>query len=55
MNKRQDNRVKTRLMGCCCDNASRRKRSSMQYKYSNHKLVREKYIEDFLLKFNRVS
>lgn len=49
MCKKQDNRVKGRIIRYCCDNASRRKTGTMQYKCSNHKLVREEYIEDFLL------
>ena len=49
MCKKQDNRVKTRVMRYCCDNASRRKPGTIQYKCDNHKLVREEYIENFLL------
>ena len=49
MCKKQDNRCKKRLIRYCCDNASRRKPGSMQYKCNNHKLVREEYIENFLL------
>lgn len=49
MCKKQDNRCKKKLIRYCCDNASRRKIGSMQYKCNNHKLVREEYIEEFLL------
>lgn len=49
MCKKQDNRVKARIMRYCCDNASRRKPGTIQYKCDNHKLVREEYIENFLL------
>lgn len=49
MCKKQDNRCKKRLIRYCCDNASRRKPGSMQYKCNNHKLVREECVEDFLL------
>lgn len=50
MTKKQDNRSKTKLIRYCCDNASRRKVSSLEYKCENHKLVREEAIEDYLLK-----
>lgn len=49
MSKKQDNRVKSRLIRYCCDNASRRKVGSMDYKCTNHNLVREDYIENYLL------
>ena len=49
MCKKQDNRAKIRVIRYCCDNASRRKPGTMQYKCDNHKLVREEYIENFLL------
>lgn len=49
MSKKQDNRVKNRLIRYCCDNASRRKVGSMDYKCTNHNLVREDYIENYLL------
>ena len=49
MTKKQDNRTKNRLMRYCCDNASRRKVGSMEYKCTNHNLIREDYIETFLL------
>lgn len=49
MTKKQDNRSKTKLIRYCCDNASRRKVNSLEYKCSNHKLIREEYIEDYLL------
>lgn len=50
MTKKQDNRSKIKLIRYCCDNASRRKVSSLEYKCGNHKLIREEYIEDYLLK-----
>lgn len=50
MTKKQDNRSKTKLIRYCCDNASRRKVNSLEYKCENHKLVREEAIEDYLLK-----
>ena len=49
MCKKQDNRSKTKLIRYCCDNASRRKVGSMEYKCDNHKLIREEYIEKYLL------
>lgn len=49
MTKKQDNRTKNKLMRYCCDNASRRKVGSMEYKCTNHKLIREDYIETYLL------
>ena len=49
MTKKQDNRVKNKLIRYCCDNATRRKVSSMEYRCSNHKLIRESYIEEYLL------
>lgn len=49
MCKKQDNRVKKKLIRYCCDNASRRKVGSMEYKCSNHKLIREESIEKYLL------
>lgn len=49
MCKKQDNRVKTRLIRYTCDNASRRKVGSMEYKCDNHKLIREEKIEEYLL------
>ena len=49
MSKKQDNRVKNKLIRYCCDNASRRKVGSMEYKCTNHNLVREDYIESYLL------
>ena len=49
MSKKKDNRTKNKLMRYCCDNACRRKVGSMEYKCSNHKLIREEYIETFLL------
>lgn len=49
MCKKQDNRCKNKLIRYCCDNASRRKVGSMEYKCDNHKLVREENIEKYLL------
>lgn len=49
MTKNQDNRSKTRLIRYFCDNASRRKVNSLEYKCENHKTVREEYIENYLL------
>ena len=49
MCKKQDNRSTKKLIRYCCDNASRRKVSSMEYKCNNHKLIREEYIEKYLL------
>lgn len=49
MTKKQDNRSKTKLIRYCCDNASRKKVGSMEYKCNNHKLVKEEYIENYLL------
>ena len=49
MCKKQDNRSTKKLIRYCCDNASRRKVGSMEYKCDNHKLIREEYIEKYLL------
>ena len=49
MSKKQDNRVKTKLMRYCCDNACRRKPGTFEYKCTNHKLIREETIEKYLL------
>ena len=49
MCKKQDNRVKNKLIRYCCDNASRRKVGSMEYKCDNHKLIREDEVENYLL------
>ncbi len=49
MTKKQDNRTKKRLIRYCCDNASRRKVNSLEYKCENHKMIREEYIENYLL------
>lgn len=49
MSKKKDNRTKTGLMRYCCDNASRRKVGSIEYKCTNHNLIREDYIEAYLL------
>lgn len=49
MCKKQDNRCRNKLIRYCCDNASRRKVGSMEYKCDNHKLIREEDIEKYLL------
>lgn len=49
MCKKQDNRSPKKLIRYCCDNASRRKVGSIEYKCSNNKLTREEYIEKYLL------
>lgn len=49
MCKKQDNRVKNKIIRYCCDNASRRRPGSMEYKCENHKLIREDDIENYLL------
>ena len=49
MCKKQDNRCKNKLIRYCCDNASRKKVGSIEYKCDNHKLIREEYIENYLL------
>ena len=49
MCKKQDNRCKHRLIRYCCDNASRKKPGTMQYKCNNHKLMKEELIEEYLL------
>ena len=49
MTKKQDNRVKSRLMRYCCDNSTRRKVGSMEHKCANSTLVRETYIESYLV------
>ena len=49
MCKKQDNRSTKKLIRYCCDNASRRKVGSMEYKCNNHTLIREEYIEKYLL------
>lgn len=49
MSRRQDARSKNKKMRYSCDNASRRKPGSMEYKCTNHKIVKEEEIEDFLL------
>ncbi|MCI8618433.1 MAG: recombinase family protein [Clostridia bacterium] len=49
MFKKEDNRSSKKLIRYCCDNASRRKVGSMEYKCDNHKLVREEYLEKYLL------
>lgn len=49
MSKKQDNRVTTRLIRYVCDNASRKKQGSLEYKCQNHKLLREDILENYLL------
>lgn len=49
MCKKQDNRVKNKVIRYCCDNASRRKVGSLEYKCNNHKLINEVDIENYLL------
>lgn len=49
MCKKQDNRVTTRLIRYVCDNASRKKPGSLEYKCQNHKLIREDILENYLL------
>lgn len=49
MCKKQDNRVSTRLIRYACDNASRKKVGSLEYKCQNHKLIREDILENYLL------
>lgn len=49
MIKKQDNRCKIKLIRYCCNNASKRKINSLDYKCDNHKLIREEYIENYLL------
>lgn len=49
MSKKQDNRVKHKLIRYCCANACKRKLNSMEYKCQNHKLIREDSIEQYLL------
>ncbi len=49
MTKKQDNRSKTKLIRYVCDNATRRKVESFEYKCTNHNLIREDYIENYLL------
>ena len=49
MTKLQDNRTKKKVIRYACDNASRRKVGSMEYKCENHKSIREEHIENYLL------
>ena len=49
MTKKQDNRSTIKLIRYICDNASRRKVNSLEYKCNNHKSAKEEYIENFLL------
>lgn len=49
MCKKQDSRSSILKMRYICDNASRRKPGSMEYKCTNHKSIKEEEIEDFLL------
>ncbi len=49
MCKKQDNRCRIRLIRYCCDNASRKKPGSLENKCENHKLIREDYIENYLI------
>ena len=49
MVKKTDNRVKSKLIRYSCDNSRRRKVGSMDYKCSNHHLIREDFIEKYLL------
>lgn len=50
MCRKQDIRSNTLKMRYVCDNASRRKPGSLEYKCSNHQSIKEEKIEDFLLK-----
>ncbi len=49
MCRSQDTRGKKNIIRYICDNSSRRKVGSMEYKCSNHKSIREEYIENYLL------
>ncbi len=49
MSRKQDNRTKTPKMRYVCDNASRKKIGSMEYKCTNHKTIKENDIEEYLL------
>lgn len=49
MSRKQDTRIRIPKMRYVCDNASRRKIGSMEYKCTNHKSIREEDIETFLL------
>lgn len=49
MSKSTDNRVKRRLIRYVCDNASRRKTGTAEYKCKNSTMIREEIIENYLL------
>lgn len=49
MPKKQDTRVKKPLMRYCCDNVYRKFPGTNERKCTNHNLVREDYIEQYLL------
>ena len=49
MCRKQDTRSSIPRMRYICDNATRRKPGSMEYKCINHKSIREEEIEEFLL------
>ena len=49
MCKSQDIRTQKGVIRYVCDNASRRKVGSMEYKCTNHKMIREEKIEEYLL------
>lgn len=49
MCRKQDARSSIPRMRYICDNATRRKPGSMEYKCTNHKSIREEEIEEFLL------
>ena len=49
MCKKQDARSSILKMRYVCDNATRRKPGSMEYKCTNHKSIKEEEIEEFLL------
>ena len=49
MCRKQDSRSSILKMRYICDNASRRKPGSMEYKCTNHKSIKEEEIEEFLL------
>lgn len=49
MCKKQDNRVKKRIIRYCCDKSYRKKVGSLDYQCSNKKLIREDFIESYLI------
>lgn len=49
MCKKQDNRVKSKLIRYVCDNAYRYKINSLEKKCSNSELIREEDVEEYLL------